>query len=117
MGKLIPIEVVVASVRRIKRHHMPATCGVPGCDKPHSALNLCWNHYQRFYKWRKTNAWVMPEYEFDDLTPYLQPAKGIHKISVKDMFCHVPGCDKKFLARGLCSNHYMRWYKREKRNG
>jgi hypothetical protein len=110
------ITTILLTVKRVDRKDPPKFCGIPNCVRTHSALNLCWAHYMKFYKWRKANDWTLPEYDYHDLSAFVQPHKGIWEIDVRDLHCHVPDCDKEYLARGFCRPHYLMWWKGEKRN-
>lgn len=90
------------------------SCGVPGCPNPHRTTNLCVGHYQQFYKWRRKQ-------EQDGVTRIRQSHGDALRIfetyqGGRTDSCLVPGCDRPFLARGLCKLHYTRAARRAKGN-
>jgi hypothetical protein len=111
------IEELIAVAEKVDRLKTPEFCGINNCGRTYRALNLCWAHYIRLYKWRKLNAWTPPVYSYKDLDAYVQPFKGLYEVDVRELYCHVPGCGKDYHARGLCNSHYLMWYKGRKRNG
>ena len=109
------IQDLIAVAEKVDRNNIPDFCGLPNCARPYRALNLCWTHYIRLYKHRKATGWTPGGYQFKDLKPYAQPAKGQYEIDVRDMFCHVPNCQRDYHARGFCKRHYLMWWNQVRR--
>jgi hypothetical protein len=105
------IQDLLDAAGRVNRKKIPEYCGIKNCARPYRALNLCWTHYIRLYKWRKSNAWKLEQYDFQDMTPFVQSFKGQYRIDVRELFCHVPDCKSAYHARGLCRSHYLMWWK------
>jgi hypothetical protein len=110
------ISDLIEAAQKVNRKKLPDYCGIENCGRPYRALNLCWTHYIRLYKWRKATNWQPPKYEFFDVEPYVQPFKGLYEIDVRELYCHVPDCKGEYQARGLCKSHYLMWWKGKKRN-
>lgn len=103
-------------------------CSVNGCEGRSISWGLCGMHYAR---WRRTGDLGPPGKKnlplpgqciIDDCTE-IPRAKGLcvmhwsrwyrygdpqaHPFSPKgSRQCEVPGCDRPYMARGLCSGHY-----------
>lgn len=76
---------------------MKETCVVNDCGGTPRSSSLCSKHYQKL---RRTGELVLNDSE--TLTIPLPP-------------CSVTACDGKVYAGGMCTGHYLRWYKRAAR--
>lgn len=76
---------------------MQATCLVKDCDVPVRSSKLCSKHYQRL---RRTGELRLNESE---------------TMTIPLSLCSASSCEGKVYAGGMCTGHYLRWYKRAAR--
>lgn len=110
------IDQILAVARMVDRKNPPAYCGLENCARERVGLNLCRAHYLQLWKWKKAEGITgRTPYAFQDLRALAQPFKGNTRLTPKEMFCRVDGCQRDYQARGFCGTHYLAWYRLERR--
>lgn len=64
-------------------------CSFEGCDRPHSARELCQGHYTQWHKGHE-----------------LTPLTGSPRLATVGKACDFPDCGRQVDYRGLCQTHY-----------
>lgn len=102
----------------VDKDRAPELCQVPNCQRKHRGLNLCNAHHGQYYRYRQERGLTKRvKRDNSDIEQYMIPPAG-NDLKMKDRFCHYPGCDREYFARGLCKTHHKRWlqWKQEKEN-
>jgi hypothetical protein len=109
----VSMEELIRLARRFEKFHLPEWCAVEGCVRPHRTMNLCTAHYLRLWKYRQKNPIDFGGYPYADVDSAVQPVKG-RGISMQEYRCHVEGCGRKHVGRGLCRKHYQIWWRKNR---
>lgn len=108
VSKVAP-EIIHQYAKAIEQGHTPEFCGVPDCYWPYHTANLCLGHYRVWTAWRKANGIGRPRLDHSHLIKIAQSPAPKNKMTVKDRHCHVEGCSRPYMARGLCKLHHHRY--------
>lgn len=100
-------------------------CAVVNCDCAASINSLCQHHYAQAKKMSpqifQQRYPLIPAFNTDHLYHISHVSSIAHLTEAlrdrmcrekpRDKMCGVVGCDKPAKSRGLCSQHYSRWFK------
>lgn len=102
-------ETLNTYAKPVEQGHAPEFCGVPDCYWPYFRVNLCLGHYKQLNAWRNAQGLGRIKADYSHLIQIAQAPAPKNKMSTKERHCHVDGCQRPYMARGLCKLHHHRY--------